>query len=138
MSDEVRKENHEKVYRYVTKHTAAYWGTSFIKELQRIADSSSFRQVPKLSFPVIFSSFKSASGQKILLLDYDGTLTSLQNLPEYANPSSRVLELLERLSKMADVYIYIISGRPRTFLDKWFGSLGVGLCAEHGCFVSHG
>lgn len=136
MTDEARKENHEKLYRYVNKHTAAYWGLSFVKELQRIADSNSYRQVPKLVVPSILSSFRSATKQKLLLLDYDGTLTTLQNLPEFANPSARIIELVERLAKMPDVYVYIFSGRPRSFLDKWFGGLGVGLCAEHGCFVS--
>jgi trehalose-6-phosphate synthase len=34
MPDETRKSNHSKLYRYVTKYTAAYWGVSFVKELQ--------------------------------------------------------------------------------------------------------
>jgi len=34
MSDEMRKINHQKLYRYVTKYTAAYWGLSFVKDLQ--------------------------------------------------------------------------------------------------------
>jgi trehalose 6-phosphate synthase/phosphatase len=35
------------------------------------------------------------------------------------------------------VYVYIISGRSRTHLDKWFAETGVGLSAEHGCFYRH-
>lgn len=34
LSEEVKKENFQKLYRYVTKYTAAYWGTNFIRELE--------------------------------------------------------------------------------------------------------
>lgn len=34
MPDDVRKANHQKLYRYVTKYTAAYWGLSFVNELR--------------------------------------------------------------------------------------------------------
>src|SRR6185312_4176236 len=33
MSDEQRQQNHSKLFRYVNKYTAAFWGVSFIKEL---------------------------------------------------------------------------------------------------------
>lgn len=34
MSDDNRQSNHQKLYRYVTKYTAAYWGASFVNELR--------------------------------------------------------------------------------------------------------
>jgi trehalose-6-phosphate synthase len=34
MPEETRKSNHSKLYRYVTKYTAAYWGVTFVKELR--------------------------------------------------------------------------------------------------------
>jgi trehalose 6-phosphate synthase/phosphatase len=34
MPEDVRKANHQKLYRYVTKYTAAYWGLSFVNELR--------------------------------------------------------------------------------------------------------
>ncbi|GAO48205.1 hypothetical protein G7K_2385-t1 [Saitoella complicata NRRL Y-17804] len=37
MSDEQRAANFDKLYRYVTKYTAAYWGQSFVSELTRIS-----------------------------------------------------------------------------------------------------
>jgi trehalose 6-phosphate synthase/phosphatase len=33
--------------------------------------------------------------------------------------------------------VYILSGRPREQLDRWFADLDVGLSAEHGCFYKH-
>jgi len=36
MDGETRALNHEKLYKYITKYTAAYWGTSYVNELVRI------------------------------------------------------------------------------------------------------
>ena len=44
MDPESRSVNHEKLFKYVTKYTAAFWGTSFVNELVRIkADEDSKR-----------------------------------------------------------------------------------------------
>lgn len=34
LTPETRKENHQKLFRYVTKYTAAYWGMNFVRELE--------------------------------------------------------------------------------------------------------
>lgn len=49
MSDETKKANHQKLYRYVTKYTAAFWGESFVKELKRVTDEIVLKKVPRLS-----------------------------------------------------------------------------------------
>jgi trehalose 6-phosphate synthase len=36
MDPETRAMNHEKLFNYVTKYTALYWGNSFVKELVKI------------------------------------------------------------------------------------------------------
>ena len=36
MPVETRAENHAKLYKYVCKYSAAFWGTSFVKEMLRI------------------------------------------------------------------------------------------------------
>ncbi|KAH9003039.1 glycosyltransferase family 20 protein, partial [Lactarius hatsudake] len=40
MPAEARAENHRKLFKYVTKYSAAFWGTSFVKEMLRIPASS--------------------------------------------------------------------------------------------------
>ncbi|KAL8284073.1 hypothetical protein RQP46_005186 [Phenoliferia psychrophenolica] len=37
MPEAARAENHDKLYRYVSKYTASHWGTEFVAELQRNA-----------------------------------------------------------------------------------------------------
>jgi trehalose-6-phosphate synthase len=34
--EETRKVNHDKLFKYITKYTAAYWGVSFVNELVKI------------------------------------------------------------------------------------------------------
>ncbi|KAI0779115.1 glycosyltransferase family 20 protein [Irpex lacteus] len=36
MSPETRADNHKKLFKYVTKYSAAFWGTSFVREMTKI------------------------------------------------------------------------------------------------------
>ncbi|KAG9287457.1 hypothetical protein G9A89_023829 [Geosiphon pyriformis] len=133
MPAELRAKNHEKLYSYVTKYTAAYWGLRFVNELRRVRENM---QIPRLSIEKTLTAAK-ASKKKIILLDYDGTLTTTHKLPELAKPSDTIISILKKLQSKPDTYVYILSGRGRSHLDKWFSSTGIGLSAEHGCFYKH-
>ncbi|KAI9319302.1 glycosyltransferase family 20-domain-containing protein [Dichotomocladium elegans] len=138
MPDDVRKANHQKLYRYVTKYTASYWGLSFVNELRRISEEFGQRMsIPELNVSRVLTMAKSSTKKKLILLDYDGTLTTTHKLPEFAKPSQTVLDHLKALASQPDTYVYILSGRGRKHLDAWFDSTGVGLSAEHGCFYKH-
>ena len=69
---------------------------------------------------------------RLLLLDYDGTLTSLVRHPGLAIPSGSILKLLESLSRDKHSTIVLISGRDRQTLESWFGNIHIALVAEHG------
>src|ERR1700730_17470392 len=50
MPDDVRESNHQKLFRYVTKYTAAYWGLSFVNELRRVSEALGSREkIPELN-----------------------------------------------------------------------------------------
>lgn len=74
---------------------------------------------------------------QVIFLDYDGTLTRTQKLPEFAAPPQHVLDALRRLSALPNTLVYVISGRDRRNLDRWFANTDIGLGAEHGCFYKH-
>ncbi|KAJ3105265.1 Trehalose-6-P synthase/phosphatase complex synthase subunit [Phlyctochytrium planicorne] len=137
MPEDVRSGNHQKVYRYVTKYTAAHWGLTFVKELQRVTQEYDPSRLPRFPVDDIVGKVRDPSKKKIIFLDYDGTLTTSHKLPEFAKPTSAILDSLKRLAAKEDVYLYIVSGRSRMHLDLWFGETGVGLSAEHGCFYRH-
>lgn len=138
MPEDIRKVNHQKLYRYVTKYTAAYWGVSFVNELRRVSEEFGQRMsIPQLSSSTVITKAKESTKKRLILLDYDGTLTTTHKLPEFAKPSQTVLGHLKTLAEQPDTYVYILSGRSRHHLDSWFESTGVGLSAEHGCFYKH-
>ncbi|MBL8910982.1 MAG: bifunctional alpha,alpha-trehalose-phosphate synthase (UDP-forming)/trehalose-phosphatase [Archangium sp.] len=66
----------------------------------------------------------------VAFLDYDGTLVDFSTSPRTATPDRELLRVLERLAKRATVHV--VSGRSRESLEDFFGSLPIGLHAEHG------
>ena len=83
----------------------------------------------------ILATYSSAK-QRLLLFDYDGTLT-----PIVANPATAILSLealrsIERLAANPRNAVWIISGRNQSFLEQLFGHPNdLGLVAEHGSFL---
>jgi trehalose 6-phosphate synthase/phosphatase len=71
--------------------------------------------------------------RRLVLCDYDGTLVPLRPTPDMATPTPLVIDLVRRLTKVAE--LVIVSGRDRAALESWFGNLDVGLVAEHGVWT---
>ena len=72
---------------------------------------------------------------RILFLDYDGTLVPIAKTPEQACPDPEILRILAALSADPQNRVIITSGRDRTVLEQWFGTLGVEFIAEHGIWI---
>jgi len=85
---------------------------------------------------------------RIFFLDYDGTLITEDNLEavqddlaaqDYTRrcrPSTKLLTLLNALAGDKRNIVFLVSGRERRQLDKWFGRIeNLGLAAEKGCFI---
>ncbi|MCD6319901.1 MAG: bifunctional alpha,alpha-trehalose-phosphate synthase (UDP-forming)/trehalose-phosphatase [Candidatus Desulfofervidaceae bacterium] len=75
------------------------------------------------------------SSHRLILLDYDGTLVPFAERPERAKPDTHLLQLLASLAQEKKNEIVIISGRDKNTVEKWFGSLGIALIAEHGVWI---
>ena len=78
--------------------------------------------------------FQKAS-RSLLVLDYDGTLTSLTLHPDLAVPDAKTKGILRRLAQRRGVEIAVVSGRDRHTLEEWLGDLPLTLVVEHGCLV---
>jgi trehalose 6-phosphate synthase/phosphatase len=74
----------------------------------------------------------SESRNRLLLLDYDGTLVPYNGEPSKALPDGYLLNLLKALSGTEKNKVVIISGRDKTFLDSVFTDPRITLFAEHG------
>ena len=74
--------------------------------------------------------------RRLLLFDYDGTLTPIVENPAAAILSHEALRSIATLAADSRNVVWIISGRDQSFLEQLFGNLtAVGLVAEHGSFL---
>ena len=75
--------------------------------------------------------FKSKK-EKLLILDYDGTLVGFENNPLDAKPSNDLYDLLDQLQAEKNTTVAIISGRDKDTFDSWFGNKNYNLISDHG------
>ncbi|KAK6133611.1 hypothetical protein DH2020_032641 [Rehmannia glutinosa] len=151
MPDAEKQLRHEKHYRYVSSHDAAYWARSFMQDLERackdhydkrcwgiglglgfrvISLSPSFR---KLSVDHIVSAYKRTS-RRAIFLDYDGTVVPETSIVR--SPSPEVVDVLDTLCNDPNNTVFIVSGRGRASLSDWLAPCEkLGLAAEHGYFI---
>ncbi len=69
---------------------------------------------------------------RLLFLDYDGTLVGFAGLPWLATPGGELKRLLAELCAQPRNHVHLVSGRNREWLEDWFGDLAASLHAEHG------
>ncbi len=75
------------------------------------------------------------SRNRLLLLDYDGTLVQFSSIPINALPSEELLDTLIRLENNKYTKVVVISGRSSDDMDKLLGKLPITLIAEHGAMI---
>lgn len=70
--------------------------------------------------------------QKLLLVDFDGTLVPIAKSPQKIVLKKKVKDVLKNLSSRKDYHIFVISGRSLADLRKWLKYPGLGLIGNHG------
>jgi trehalose 6-phosphate synthase len=61
LDNATRVENHRKLFKYVNKYTAAFWGSSFIKEMSRIDPDSDYRNNPTVAESLVNGVFNAVT-----------------------------------------------------------------------------
>ncbi|XP_057465663.1 probable alpha,alpha-trehalose-phosphate synthase [UDP-forming] 7 [Actinidia eriantha] len=151
MADTEKQLRHEKHYRYVSTHDVAYWSRSFFQDMERtckdhfrrlcwgIGLSFGFRVVAldpnfrKLTIDTIVSAYSRAKNRAILL-DYDGTVMPQTSMNK--TPNQEVISIINSLCGDVSNTVFIVSGRGKDSLGKWFAPCKkLGIAAEHGYFM---
>ena len=125
---------HERVHR----NDAVTWAARFIDGLREATTPS--RQTLRKKRPTPdndeLRAVFDAAEKRLLLLDYDGTLTEIRPRPQDAAPTSRTLSLLRDVAALPKTTTAIISGRSRSDIEGWFGDIpDLGLAVEHGALM---
>ncbi|ORY82445.1 glycosyltransferase family 20-domain-containing protein [Protomyces lactucae-debilis] len=138
MSKQEKAVRQKGLYNYVTTHTVQAWSHAFLRRLMdNVAQNSHGQLTPLLDRKLMWDTYKCAS-KRLMLFDYDGTLTPIVREPSAAIPTDRMLRALKRLAADPKNEVWIISGRDQAFLEEWLGDIQeLGLSAEHGSFIRY-
>lgn len=118
---------------FVNENTSMTWANRFLDRLEETATEVRPRaELFDVRGPRTGPLLRRAE-RPLVILDYDGTLRSYVVDPREALPDSRILQVLERLSRVA--LVYVISGRSQQTLEAWLGQLPIGLVCEHGLAI---
>lgn len=122
--------------RKISRQTVNKWANDFINALTQIRDKNLSLHSRVLG-PEAFGEIKGKydnGHNRLIILDYDGTLSPFKPKPEEAAPTPEILEILALLASDKSNKVVISSGRDHSTLERWFGHLNIGLAAEHGAF----
>ncbi|MBN96321.1 MAG: bifunctional alpha,alpha-trehalose-phosphate synthase (UDP-forming)/trehalose-phosphatase [Flavobacteriaceae bacterium] len=123
----------------LSRYTVQRWADDFMSALntepQNMDNNPILHIDPSVSNEIL-KAYKTAKN-RLLLLDYDGTLVEFNEKPNLAIPSPQLLKTIEKLIQQPNTDVVIISGRDQLFLDKWFGKMKLTLVAEHGYFIKN-
>lgn len=118
----------------IKKHNVKQWATTFIKELLN-ANKQNLKINNKVITAKTIEQIRKnyqATSRRLILFDYDGTLSAFYNNPNDAYPRPELLKLLKNIKDDKSNELILSSGRDRKNLEKWFGNLSINMEAEHG------
>ena len=75
------------------------------------------------------------ANNKLVLLDYDGTLVNYEMIPDKARLPEHLGDILINLIDKPQTKVFIISGRSHQDIDKLLDHLPINIIAEHGAMM---
>jgi trehalose 6-phosphate synthase/phosphatase len=136
MPQEERLRRNQLMQSRISRYTVGRWANDFIQSLVKIRAAQESLATKKFTDILQYEAIQEflASNERLILLDYDGTLAPFQKTPEQAKPEKKLLKLLSDLCSNSKNSVVIISGRDKETLSKWLGDLPLSIVAEHGAF----
>ncbi len=122
------------------RYNIDHWVNLFMASLEKVKKMQEEMQTRKLdeaSLHKILDKYHHAK-ERMIFLDYDGTLTGFYNDPLEAKPDDELIKLIKNLVKNPKNKVTIISGRAKDTLEEWVGHLNVDIIAEHGVWLKEG
>jgi len=120
----------------VSKFNIAHWVKIFmerLKEVKQLQRSMQTRHVSGSTGQSIINRYAKTKN-RIIFLDYDGTLVDFKPNIAQADPDKQLYDLLNSLTEDPANHVVLISGRKHDNLSEWFGKENIYLIAEHGAW----
>lgn len=126
-----------RMQQHLAVNTVHTWASDFMTTLQKPIPGTpqllTKALTPKLQ-TMVHARYLQAT-KRLILLDYDGTLTPFTNDAKDSLAPKNLLNVLKKLSTDPANTVVIISGRTAADLDSRFSTLRLHLVAEHGVMV---
>ncbi|MFC1529022.1 bifunctional alpha,alpha-trehalose-phosphate synthase (UDP-forming)/trehalose-phosphatase [Candidatus Latescibacterota bacterium] len=137
MSGKEQIEHNRSMQKRLKRYTVQKWAEDFINVLTSLKQYEReilFRKLTTAMRKKMINDYNK-SHNRLILLDYDGTLREFERNPQDAIPDREILRLLIKLTEDPQNEVLIISGRDKITLEKWFKHFNIGLIAEHGVWI---
>jgi trehalose 6-phosphate synthase/phosphatase len=82
----------------------------------------------------IIKKYKNATN-RLILLDYDGTLVNYTSLPATAILTKEITMIIKKLVRNPNTELFIITGRSHEDIDRFLNHIPINIIAEHGAVV---
>ncbi|HNY15336.1 MAG TPA: trehalose-phosphatase [Bacteroidales bacterium] len=79
-----------------------------------------------------------AAANRLVLLDYDGTLVNYELIPSDARLPRHMYDVLQRFIMNPGTRVFVITGRAQTDIEKMLDHLQINIIAEHGSMIREG
>ncbi len=123
----------------IKNYNVTEWAEDIIESLiqvKTIPQDKSLRFLTTQKKEELILKYKN-SNKRLIFLDYDGTLIKFYRNPKNAKPNDRILSIVKDLVSDSSNIIFIISGRDKQTLSKWFKGININLVAEHGLWTKN-
>jgi trehalose 6-phosphate synthase/phosphatase len=137
VSEEEQRQRNEVMQKRLERYDIMKWAEEFREKLIATKETQAkllTKRLDHMAISRLAEDFKRGK-RRLLLLDYDGTLTPFRSRLDKARPGEEILSALRDLSRDPRNEIVMLSGREKTSLDRWFGELSIDLVAEHGAWI---
>ena len=127
-------ERNRKMQATLKRNNVNNWAKIFLERLEEAHKASQDLYIKHFNDELsekLYKKYKK-SEDRLIFLDYDGTLVNFRSNPNSATPTKQLYEILAKLTKDKNNTVVLISGRDKDILEKWFGDLHLDIVAEHG------
>ncbi|MCR9289121.1 MAG: bifunctional alpha,alpha-trehalose-phosphate synthase (UDP-forming)/trehalose-phosphatase [Bacteroidetes bacterium] len=127
----------EKMQKRLKIHTVKSWAENFMKEQMNLMEQQKNQAVKTLNSEdkkALLNAYRNAKN-RLLVLDYDGTLMGFQNDPKAVSPDNEVIQILTLLKQDKKNCVIVNSGRDKPVLEEWLGYLDIDFAAGHGVYI---
>ncbi len=138
MPEKEQKKSNSIIQKRLQVYNEEKWANDVLNSLENVKKLQESHLTRKVSQKITENFIKkyNNAANRIIFLDYDGTLTGFHNDPQEARPDEELYDILRSLTDDEKNHVAIISGRDKETLGKWFRDFDkVTFIAEHGVWI---